>query len=338
MKSDFLANMSHEIRTPMNAIIGMSHLALQDRADAAPARLHRSKVHELGRSPCSASSTTSSTSRRSRRASSTSRPSTFDLEEVLDNVADLVGVKAEEKGLELLFARAAARCRRAWSATRSGWGRCCSTCAGNAVKFTEQGEVVVATSGSSSDGEDQVRAAVRGQRHRHRHDARADGASCSSPFSQADASTTRQVRRHRPGPGDLQAARRDDGRRDRGRERARQGEHLPLHRAASAGRQADGRRLAAGDDLRGLRVLVVDDKRARARDPAETLLSMRSRVEVDDGGAAEEALGADRRGRRADAPYDLVLMDWKMPGMDGIEARAAHRERAPARQARPSSW
>ena len=89
--------MSHEIRTPMNAIIGMSHLALQDRARPAAARL-RAKDPAIAASTCSASSTTSWTSRRSKPASWIMESIDFELEEVLDNVSSLIVREGHAKG------------------------------------------------------------------------------------------------------------------------------------------------------------------------------------------------------------------------------------------------
>ena len=101
MKSDFLANMSHEIRTPMNAIIGLSQLAYENAPDSPQASL--SGYHSPVRNGSSGIINDILDFSKIEAGKLEIEHSPFDLDDVIENLARIVSLKAEEKGLELLF-------------------------------------------------------------------------------------------------------------------------------------------------------------------------------------------------------------------------------------------
>jgi two-component system, sensor histidine kinase and response regulator len=311
-KGDFLANMSHEIRTPMNAILGMAHLAL--KTELSPKQsdyLH--KIQTAGTSLLGIINDILDFSKiEAGKLEMEAVP--FNLDEVLDNLASLITVKAHEKeGLEVLFSTGPG-VPRVLVGDPLRVGQVLINLANNAVKFTERGEIVVSSElVTAGEKTVEVKFAVRDTGIGLTEEQKAR---LFSSFSQADTSTTRKFGGTGLGLAISKRLVEMMGGRIWVESVPGAGSTFCFTALFGIGREGAAATHTPPPDLRGLKTLVVDDN-STSREILQGMLESFS-FEVTLAASGEEGLAEFEKslsGRR----YDLVVMDWKMPGIDGIE-------------------
>lgn len=312
IKDEFLANMSHEIRTPMNAIIGLSHLCMQTIMSWKQ-QDYLQKIHGSAKSLLGILNDILDISK-IEAGKMEIEHTTFDLEEVMGNLATIVGNRSQEKSLEFLM-QTDPDVPNLLIGDPLRLSQVLINLAGNAVKFTEKGEVMVRVELARETGDEVVLRFIVKDTGIGMTQKEID--KLFRPFTQADSSITRKF----GGTGlGLTISKRFVemmGGRIWVESTPGVGSNFIFVARFQKTKKQSNYNQSAIDDLRGLRVLAVDDSGNSLQILKGYLESFALDVAVASNG--QDALSLVRRANEEGNPFGLVIVDWKMPGMDGME-------------------
>jgi two-component system sensor histidine kinase/response regulator len=311
-KGDFLANMSHEIRTPMNAVIGMAHLALKTPLTPKQ-RDYLNKIQSSANSLLGIINDILDFSK-IEAGKLDMEAVEFDLSETLDNVANVITVKAQEKeNLEVLF-HLDSRIPNFLVGDPLRLNQILVNLGNNAIKFTEQGEIVLTNKiVEKSDEKITLQFSMRDTGIGMTAEQRVN---LFQAFSQADISTSRKYGGTGLGLTISKRLVNMMGGEIWVESEPGKGSTFSFTADFGLGKETVKKRFVPPPDIRGLKILVVDDNSTSRQIFQDILESFFFEVFLVASGkdALEEIERADK-----DKPFELVIMDWKMQGIDGIE-------------------
>ncbi len=319
-KSEFLANMSHEIRTPLNAIIGLTRLVL-DTALSPRQHDYLGKVHSASKALLGILNDVLDYSKIEAGRMELEQIQ-FSLEEPLNSVANLFGAQVEQKGLQLYF-EMAPNLPAEVIGDPLRLTQVLNNLIGNAIKFTERGEIRVKAELASRDGENcLLRMAVSDTGIGL---SKEQAGRLFQAFTQADNSVTRKYGGTGLGltisqklvtlmDGDITVS-------------SIEGQGCTFSFTFKVRIPAALQRGAIDlHRLRGLRALVVDDHET-SRLIMENMLGAWG-VHADSTASPIDGLARIAAQQQAGTPYDVVLLDWRMPEMNGLEMARSMREQS----------